>query len=609
MKRLIPALFLILLFLSPLNGQNNPGIQVSSDTVRVDGKLFYRHKVQKGETIFSLCRAYKIDAEELVKDNPKLREGLKEGDLLQIKKSESHPKKYVKYIVKWFDNLQTIADQFNISPKEIMALNSLSEPKVKTRQELMIPYKEEGELKSKPINDQRVQKIKEQKAQRINEQKTQKTIEQKAQRINEQKDQKTIEEKAQKINEQITNQKSEQIKEEIDETVNREEKQESSRVILHPPVLPVKSGTIEENISPPEGFVEREATVSLILPFSQPEIEEPYAGNNYLDFYQGFLIASREMKEAGMSLNLNVYDTGDYPDGTVLLQTGALDNSDLIIGPVFLDKIEEIIGFSTENGIPLVSPMDPRSEYLAADNPLFFQVGISLYNQQANLLKSLSRSSQITLIYEEEGSDSSLISVSKKILDKLAVKYSSLSYNLLSGREMGPKIESRLSDSRLNEVVVLSNSEAFVSDVLRNLNLLSSRNGYKISLYGTPRWRNFDNVDIAYYHSMNLHLSLQYYVDYESYEVESFLEQYRSYFASEPSPYSFQGYDLGRFFLNNMFRHGSRFIRRIEGNREVLLQSDLRFRREGRGFINSESRLVIYNPDFSVQISRFYRQP
>lgn len=615
MKRSLLTLFLALL-LSSLNGQNNPGIQVSSDTVRQEGVLFYRHKVQKGETIFSICRVYRVDAEQLVKDNPKLMEGLKEGDLLHIRKSEAQQKRYVKYIVKWFDNLQTIADQFHVSPEEIIALNSLTDAKVKTRQELILPYKEDtayGNIDVKMATvSQKASPSKKESAvkEEIINKKVTLTEEKKVpseKKIKAEKSEPVKQNPETRTGTTLTEQKgiADQQKEKVTEPKERVIEQKR----LTPPALPVKGDTIEEFIAPPEGTVERHATVSLILPFGQPEKEAEYSGNNYLDFYQGFLIAAKEMKDEGMSLDLNVLDISDYPSGAVLAQTGALDNSDLVIGPVFLNEIEEIIGFTSEKDIPLVSPMDTKSEYLAQNNPLFFQVGISLYNQQVNLLKSLSRGSQVTLIYEEAGSDTALVKISKEILNDLGVRYTSLYYNLLSGREIGPRIVSRLSDSKLNEIVVLSNSEAFVSDVLRNLNLLSTRSGYKISLYGTPKWRNFDNVDISYYHSMNLHLSMQYYVDYESSEVKDFLEEYRNYFSAEPSPYSFQGYDLGKFFLGNILRYGSRFIRRIDGQREHLLQSDIMFRRDGRGFVNSESRLIIYNPDYSVKIRRFFSQP
>jgi hypothetical protein len=132
---------------------------------------------------------------------------------------------------------------------------------------------------------------------------------------------------------------------------------------------------------------------------------------------------------------------------------------------------------------------------------------------------------------------------------------------------------------------------------------------YKITLYGTPRWRNFENVDINIYHSMNLHLSLQYYVDYTDESVKKFLSRYRALYGVEPTPYSFQAYDVAFYFLSALYHLGPDFSRNIEHFSRGLLQTDMRFARKGNnwGFENTTSRKIIYNPDYSIDISRFNR--
>ncbi len=657
MKSLFFNLLFAISFVCSSYSQQQPQIVISRDTLRKEGILFHRHKVEKGQTIFSLCRVYGVEAEQLLRDNPELSNGLREGALLMIRKAETITRKYIKYTVKWFDNLQSISDQFGVSPGEIIALNSLSEPKVKTRQELLIPYKENLSKKDNltlsgtPLPEMESSKEKrdasEEEAKKLaaakREADKEKDAREKAEKLEAvrqesarqdaarqeaahqealRKETARLEKARQKAQRQEEKRKealeNETIRQEAEkQTTSLTENKVETAVLksvteeTNPKVqlttLPDKNDNIAENIAPPERGLERSAKIALILPFGQQENTNNYSGNNYVDFYQGFLLAAQEMKDAGMSLDLNVLDIKEYPSGRVLYQSGVLEKSDLIIGPVFRDEVAEVLEYASENDIPIVSPMDPSTEDLAKYNPLFFQIGISTYIQQLNLLKALSRNSQVTLIFEESGADSALVSTSKDILNQLGIRYSSLSYNVLSGREIGPRMISRLSDSKLNEIVVISNSEAFVSDVLRNLNLLCSRNNYKISLYGTPRWRNFDNVDVTYYHSMNLHLSLQYYVDYESEEVKNFMDSYSSYFSGDPSPYSFQGYDLGKFFLKNIFRYGPRFVKRVEGYREELLQSDLMLEKVGQGFVNNATRLIIYNPDFSVQIRRFVR--
>jgi LysM repeat protein/ABC-type branched-subunit amino acid transport system substrate-binding protein len=539
--------------LSVTYGQYKPAeVTVSQDTVRKAGILFSLHKVEKGQTIFSICSKYGIEKSQLLSDNPELENGLKEGSSILVRRNGESQDRYIKHTVRWYESLQSIANKYNVAEQEIIRINSLAESRVRLRQVLLIPRK--NVLPGTPAGETSAKVSPGQK----------------------------------NTNEEIA--------------VSRDIRQEG-----YVTYRPETGGNIEERVTAPEGALGRTANVALILPFGNPSVESEPSGNNYLDFYQGFLLAVQDMKESGMNLDLKVIDISEYPSGRVLAQSGQLEKCDLIIGPVYPQEVEDVLDFASENEIPLVSPMDPKTGYLAQNNPLFFQIGISPYIQQLNLLKNLSRTGQVILIFEESGADAALVEMSRKILDDMGIRYSSVSYDVLSGREIAPQISSKLSDSRLNEVIVLSNSEAFVSDVLRNLNLLSSRHGYRISLYGTPRWKNFENVDINYYHSMNLHISLQYYVDYSEEKVKNFLERYRSYFSGEPSPYAYQAYDLGCFFLKAFYRFGPRFVRQVEGYTEELLQSDIRFGKERSGFVNNATRLIIYNPDYSIEIRRFDR--
>ncbi len=56
----------------------------TSEVVTVDDKQYILHKVEEGETIFSLCQRYDVEQKELVAANPQLIFVLKEGDTIKI---------------------------------------------------------------------------------------------------------------------------------------------------------------------------------------------------------------------------------------------------------------------------------------------------------------------------------------------------------------------------------------------------------------------------------------------------------------------------------------------------------------------------------------------
>lgn len=545
MKQLTIILLVALTLLSPaVYGQYTPPpVKISTEIVNRDGLTFFVHHVEKKQTLFSIAKAYNVAVNVILEDNPALRSGIKEGDLVYIRnsaapeetvlpetpkenpaKEEAVKTEMLKHTVRWYETLESIAKLYNVSAESIVAANSLTGSELNTRQILQIPS-------SEPASG-------------------------------------------------------------------------AKEISAASGYVPLRQSIFKEHKS------DGNHTVSLVLPFDSKGFETNPGNNNYLDFYQGFLLAVNDMRVKGMSMDLRVFDTKDYTNSSMIAQSGRLDGSELVIGPVFSSEIEGLIDYTKDKRIPLVSPMDPDSEKFVENNSNFFQVSVPVKDQQEELLSSIPSGSHVAIFYQEPSPDISLVNLTKEILTQKGITFTSLSYNLLKGRSVYSALLSKLDATKENSVIVISNSEAFVSDMLRNLNLINTRSGYKITLYGTPRWRNFENVDINYYHSMNLHISLQYNVNYSSEEVKAFLSKYRALFGTEPSPYAFQAYDLGLYFLGALYNYGPDFVDYLnEFNSGNLLQSSYKFVREGRGngFINRRSRLIIYRPDYSIESGSFVR--
>ena len=545
MKQLTIILLVALTLLSPaVYGQYTPPpVKISTEIVNRDGLTFFVHHVEKKQTLFSIAKAYNVAVNVILEDNPALRSGIKEGDLVYIRnsaapeetvlpetpkenpaKEEAVKTEMLKHTVRWYETLESIAKLYNVSVESIVAANSLTGNELNTRQILQIPS-------SEPASG-------------------------------------------------------------------------AKEISAASGYVPLRQSIFKEHKS------DGNHTVSLVLPFDSKSFETNPGNNNYLDFYQGFLLAVNDMRVKGMNMDLRVFDTKDYTNSSMIAQSGRLDGSELVIGPVFSNEIEGLINYTKDKRIPLISPMDPDSEKFVENNPNFFQVSVPVKDQQEELLSSVPAGSHVAIFYQEPSPDIKLVNLTKEILTQKGITFTSLSYNLLKGRSVYSALLSKLDATKENSVIVISNSEAFVSDMLRNLNLINTRSGYKITLYGTPRWRNFENVDINYYHSMNLHISLQYNVNYSSEDVKVFLSKYRALFGTEPSPYAFQAYDLGLYFLGALYNYGPDFVDFLnEFNSGNLLQSSYKFVREGRenGFINRRSRLIIYRPDYSIESGSFVR--
>lgn len=530
-------------------------IEISTEQVNVNNSLFYLHKVEEKQTLYSIAKAYKIEVEGIIKDNPAISSGLKEGMIIYIRveTKELEPTINVRerdiqfqaqHTVKWYESLSSISKKYGVTEEEIARANSLVNNKIETRQVLNIPSP--GSYGSSQIA-----------------------------------------------------QKSDTL----DIKIIDDDKQNERDVNRKPDLF--KRGKYDK------------LTVSLLLPLGGQKDstlnKDNKQLNNFIEFYQGFLLALADIKKEnpGINLKINVIDTDEYRSSSHIVESGSLDGSKIIIGPIFTENIEPILKYASKQGIYVVSPMDPASDHFANEYSNFYQVSTPVSYQQRGILSAVNIFSDVTLIFEDTGTNpGDLVNITQGVLESGRIRYNALSYTILKGRSILPSIAHQLKQDKVNHVIVASNSEAFVSDVLRNLNLLRSQRNYNIVIYGTPRWRSFETVDIDYYHGMNLNISMQYYVDYNRGNIKDFLSKFRALYNSEPSPYAFQAYDVAGYFIGNMWRHGQDFINNSQDYKMEMLHSDYNFIRmdNGGGYVNTAIRRVIYKPDYSTSdIRGFFR--
>ncbi len=94
------------------------------------------------ETIYSLAKRYNISQEELIKHNPELTEGLKAGQIIKIpkQKTEEEPKgKFIYHKVKPKETLWRISKRYHLTFDELMKYNPELKDGLKEGQILRIP--------------------------------------------------------------------------------------------------------------------------------------------------------------------------------------------------------------------------------------------------------------------------------------------------------------------------------------------------------------------------------------------------------------------------------------------------------------------------------------
>lgn len=537
-------------------------VSISTEKVKIDGKIYYSHIVQEKQTLYSISKAYGVTVQDIYEANPALlTEGVKKNAIILIPSAlpaatapsaqETNPDKeisdapvqddngsktgkktrrnrekvqdvYIVHTVRWFEDLDMIAEKYGVPVDIIMEVNGLTGRKLTNRQKLKIP----ADLKAY-------------------------------------------------LEERSASQKQEQ-----------QQSEDSTG-----------EATVQKgHMSMPKTDI----NAILMLPFNAADGS---GSESNMDFYSGALLAARDLGFSGTGVDLSVYDVAE---GTSPVTADRLRMSDVAIGPVSKPALAALLEIAPEDRY-IVSPFDQRAEALVATNKNFVQAPASVSAQYENLTDWINESRRadepLIVVFEKGMMEDSESNAAETYLQASGQTYSSFSYSILEGRNVLEPIKALMNREKTNRVLVISESEAFVNDLVRNLNLLIHEN-YRIVLYGPSKLRSFETIDVEDYHNVNLHLAMSYYVDYDSPEVQDFLLKYRALYNTEPGPFAFQGYDLMHYFAKVCAKYGTDWGEFIENEDTArLLQSDFKFRRYREGGLeNIGIRRLVYGPDYSVRL-------
>jgi LysM repeat protein len=284
----------------------------------------------------------------------------------------------------------------------------------------------------------------------------------------------------------------------------------------------------------------------------------------FYEFYYGLLLASKKMKEAGVSVEFLVKDTKGNPTRTKeILRDEQLKDMDLIIGPVYSENFRIVSSFAQENKINIVAPFKQKYENLVVSNPFIFLADPSDETEIGNIAGYLAKSYDRSIIMVHNGSAAE-IKIAETFKSKLVSSFSSNdNVNEIVFKQVNYKtggataLEDALSIGLENIVIVPSKEVVFISSLATKLNYLSKR--YKITVYGMIPWDQFESVETNYLQKIKFHYGTTNFVDHNDEKVKLFDYQYKTYFKNDASIYSYLGYDIAWYFLNVMKDYGKHF--------------------------------------------------
>ncbi len=409
----------------------------------------------------------------------------------------------------------------------------------------------------------------------------------------------------------------------------------------------LKKGAIIKIIVPKKGFVGETADASVPYVFdSTSRIEEVYDiaimlpfmlddNDKYrakcppvgdcpiygytmmsLSFQRGIMMAVDSLKKAGMNVNIHVFDTeNDTAAVSKILKKQEMKDVDLIFGPLFPRQIKVVTEFAKQNKIQNVIPV-PVSNKALYKNPYVSKYSVSTPTQVKYMGKFIAEnfSDANVIAIKNSGNKQDgyyfnefVKSYNSNIKNQPTRLRDSVLYTSMSSSSKLTSVESKMSATNLNLIVVPSEDVGHVSNFVTKLSATTNRNPYskyEVMVFGLEDFMEFETIDEKYKNRYNLHIVASNYIDYNSKEVNDFILSYRLKYGIDPDKYTMNGFDAAFTNLKGLLLYGSVFTPNypnLKNDKGFAAGSEYIMVEPGSGYENQSVKVLRYN-DYRIEV-------
>ena len=620
-------------------------VERSTDKVIISGIAYYIHYVKRGETAYSISRAYGITVDELTRENPPAVYGVKEGQSLRIpvkeikegQKVQPEPlrtrrdeTKYTYHKLQPGETVYSVSRLYGVSENEIISSNpGLDINRLSVGYEIAIPKRQfmtgrqEFEVQDghyifhKVASGESLSSIAEKYGISIRElRKENRDI-----RFPQVGDYLRIPVPEPEITAAADSVTADTV------LVGTEEPVLMLRPSGYTPVRNLK-GSLNVAVLLPfylrENAVRTDIDSSKIIKgkkvykvTGRPDEWIYPRSLGFVEMYEGILLAADTLRALGLDISINAFDIrSDTVEVTRLIQNGVLAQMDLIIGPVYSYNLAKVAAYAKSLGIPVVSPVPLMNNSILADNPVLFMANSSLEVTQNTLALKVSEYASDNFVFihtDTSRTDQSVRYFRERVISELT---SRLPYDEIRFKEFIffsrsafdndsiNRLSHALSDQSENVILIASEDAPVISETLMDIHNLSKK--FNVRVFGYPAMRSLDNLEPKYFFDLDLLIYSPYWIDYSRKDVIQFNCDFRNKFLTEPAElsYAWQGYDIAYYFLSGLAIHRKEFISHPEIHNPDLLQTEFDFRRKtmNDGFENNKLYLIRFTKDYVIQL-------
>lgn len=544
-----------------------------------DQNTTFKHTVVRGETVYSISKMYHTTVNEINRYNPGAAEGIAEGQILTIPQrrviSEVKEENYRYHTILPKETLYSVSKTYSLKPEDVILANpGLSVETFRTGKTIRIPFFESYEV-ILPYENQTTQV-----SHLVLKGETLYSI-------------------ARKYNVEVS-----EI-ERINPMLSGGLKTNMSLVI------PLKKSALEGDVRSLENEANRLLSlnapsqrvdvmkVGLLLPFLD---ETGRAHLRLQEYYEGFLMAVEELKNAGANLELYVFEIGKGEDTRKLeslLGTQEMRSLHLIIGGVSDAQIKVISDFSKAYNVKYVVPFSQNNGEVL-NNGNIFQVNpqsATTFTTASSVFLKTFRNANVIFVGAGQKEKAEFLTELQNNLRRNNIKYETISATATLSTAILPL----LSSSKENVIIPTSGDSNTLLQIIGELKKVHETNAaYVTRLFGYPEWQTYTSLTRDY-HLFGTYIFTPFFIDNADPDTNLFRDQFRKWYGrnlmeTHPS-YGMWGHDTGLFFLTALRRYGTRLEQNIHQVNVRTLQFSFHFERLNNwgGLINNGLFLVHYN--------------
>jgi LysM repeat protein len=546
----------------------------STDIKTINGKKYYIHKVEKGQSLYAIAKTYGMDVNSILAENDEAIDGLKNGQELKIPFESLLPKqtvtidtnKYVYHKVAKGETIYGITKKYGIDEKKLSTYNPNISSGLKEGEYLIVGDKKRNGLVKPLINTIPISVV------------TNDTyiVLQGETLYGISKKLSVTQDELIKWNPELKDGvKQGQVLKFVSskKTVNSIGTSTVSNSLTTPTVTSIKDTIVISKAK--KGIYQ----VGLLLPFKFLESEGinidelakaksnfPQTQSLALDFYFGFKKAVDSLNSKDFEVNIHLFDVDEKDSARVetICKSSDFKSLDAIFGPLYAGVFKQVSTKAKALGIPVVSPLTQQNKILF-NNALTSKVNPSQFTLLEGLadycLDSLQSISNI-IIVNTTTKDQQYIKAFKNRYNGGLSKRNKLVKDSITEVRGIAAVKSAIIPNKKNVIVLLTNNQVYLQDFITQLYVASDKKD--IVLLGFNSVSSIENLDQEYLNALQFHFASPDHISYKDSTIRFLAKQYQEVYTADPSDFYFQGFDIGNYYLLNLKNNGPDFFLNLD---------------------------------------------